>query len=164
MPENKLYGAKNTAEALIPLLQLSNAPRIVNVSSASGMLKNISNEWASGMLGDAESLNVERVDEVLKEFLKNFNEGSIKNKGWPSFASAYTVSKAGLNSYTRILAKKYQNFCINCVCPGFVKTDLNRKTGILSVEEGAAGIVRLALSTDGAPSGLFYVRGEVSNF
>ena len=33
------YGAKNTAEALIPLLQLSNSPRIVNVSSSVGKLE-----------------------------------------------------------------------------------------------------------------------------
>lgn len=33
------YGAKRTAEALIPLLQLSNSPRIVNVSSSMGQLK-----------------------------------------------------------------------------------------------------------------------------
>ncbi|MBA0629444.1 hypothetical protein Godav_024001, partial [Gossypium davidsonii] len=32
------YGAKRTAEALIPLLQLSNLPRIVNVSSSIVML------------------------------------------------------------------------------------------------------------------------------
>ena len=33
------YGAKRTAEALIPLLQLSNSPRIVNVSSIMGKLE-----------------------------------------------------------------------------------------------------------------------------
>ena len=31
--ETNYYGAKRTAEALIPLLQLSDSPRIVNVSS-----------------------------------------------------------------------------------------------------------------------------------
>jgi (+)-neomenthol dehydrogenase len=33
------YGAKRMAEALIPLLQLSDSPRIVNVSSSMGKLK-----------------------------------------------------------------------------------------------------------------------------
>lgn len=33
------YGAKRTAEALVPLLQLSDSPRIVNVSSLWGKLK-----------------------------------------------------------------------------------------------------------------------------
>lgn len=33
------YGAKETTEAFIPLLQLSNLPMIVNVSSEAGLLK-----------------------------------------------------------------------------------------------------------------------------
>lgn len=33
------YGTKRTTEALIPLLQLSDSPRIVNVSSGAGRLK-----------------------------------------------------------------------------------------------------------------------------
>ena len=33
------YGAKRTAEALIPLLQLTDSPRIVNVSSIMGKLE-----------------------------------------------------------------------------------------------------------------------------
>ncbi|XP_027348876.1 (+)-neomenthol dehydrogenase-like isoform X2 [Abrus precatorius] len=157
------YGAKQAAEAFLPLLQLSDSPRIVNVSSQAGLLKCIANGWAKGVLGDGENLTEERIDEVLKEFLKDFKEGLLENNGWPTILSAYRVSKAALNSYTRILAKKHPNMCINCMCPGFVKTDINRNTGILSVEEGAASVVRLALLPDGSPSGLFFIRGELSN-
>ncbi|KAG6666791.1 hypothetical protein CIPAW_01G056600 [Carya illinoinensis] len=158
------YGAKRMIEAFVPLLQLSNSPRIVNVSSSMGKLERIQNKWAEGILGDAENLTEEKVDEVLNEFLKDFKEGSLASKGWPTFLSAYVVSKAAMNAYTRILAKKYPSFCINCVCPGFVKTDMNRNTGILPVEEGASSPVRLALLPNGSPSGLFFVRKEVSSF
>ncbi|KAK7295029.1 hypothetical protein RJT34_17932 [Clitoria ternatea] len=158
------YGAKQTTEAFIPLLQLSNSPRIVNVSSIAGQLKNIANEWAKGVLGDGENLIEERIDEVLNEFLNDIKQGSLENKGWPTFLSAYIVSKAALNSYTRIIAKKHVNFCINCVCPGFVKTDINKHTGILAVDQGAASVVRLALLPNGSPSGLFFNRQELSNF
>ncbi|PON92025.1 Short-chain dehydrogenase/reductase [Trema orientale] len=157
------YGAKRTAEALTPLLQLSDSPRIVNVSSSMGKLENISNDWAKKVLShDAESLTENRIDEVLREFLKDFKEGLLESKGWPTFLSAYTVSKAALNAYTRVLAKKHPSFLINCVCPGFVKTDINFNTGILPVEEGAASLVRLALLPNDGPSGLFFVRSEVS--
>ncbi|KAK7394814.1 hypothetical protein VNO78_15353 [Psophocarpus tetragonolobus] len=158
------YGAKETTEAFLPLLQSSNSPRIVNVSSQAGLLKGIANELAKGVFDDDENLTEERIDEVLKEFIKDFKEGSLENKGWPSFLSAYMLSKAAMNSYTRILAKKHQNFCVNCVCPGFVKTDINRNTGILSVDHGAASVVRLALLPNGSPSGLFYSRHQLSNF
>ncbi|KAK9273131.1 hypothetical protein L1049_017938 [Liquidambar formosana] len=158
------YGAKRVTEALITLLQLSDRARIVNVSSSIGKLKNIPNEGVRGVFSDVESLTEERVDEVLNEFLKDLKEGSLQSKGWPAFLSAYTVSKVAMNAYTRILAKKYPSFCINCVCPGYVKTDINFNTGILTTEEGAESPVRLALLPDGGPSGLFFVRKELSPF
>ncbi|KAL0428908.1 UNVERIFIED_CONTAM: (+)-neomenthol dehydrogenase [Sesamum radiatum] len=74
------YGAKTTTEALLSLLQLSDSPRIVNVSSSMGKLKYIPNEWAKGVLNDAENLTEERIDQVLNEFLKDFKEGSLEAK------------------------------------------------------------------------------------
>ncbi|CAL2241611.1 unnamed protein product [Prunus armeniaca] len=158
------YGAKRTAEALIPLLQLSDSPRIVNVSSFMGKLNNIPSGWAKGVFTDAENLTEERLDEVLTELLKAFKEGSLESKGFPSSLSAYIVSKAALNAYTRILAKKYPTFRINSVCPGFVKTDINYNVGVLPVEEGAARVMKLALLPNDGPSGSFFVEYEVSDF
>ena len=128
------------------------------------LFQNINNEWAKAVLSDAESLTEERIDEVLDQFLKDFKEGLLEAKSWPHFLSAYTVSKAALNAYTKILARKYPTLCINCVCPGFVKTDINYNIGILTVEEGAESPVRLALLPDGGPSGQFFIEKEVSEF
>ncbi|BFG21904.1 hypothetical protein CerSpe_081780 [Prunus speciosa] len=158
------YGAKRTAEALIPLLQLSDSPRIVNVSSYLGKLMHIPSHWAKGVFTDAENLTEERIDDVLSELLKDFKEGSLESKGWPSPLSAYVVSKAALNAYTRILAKKYPTFRINSLCPGSVKTDINYNAGVLPVEEGAARVMKLALLPDDGPSGSFFVQYEVSDF
>ncbi|KAJ1408575.1 Short-chain dehydrogenase/reductase SDR [Sesbania bispinosa] len=158
------YGAKGMCEAFIPLLELSDSPRIVNVSSSMGKLEKIPNEWAKGVLSDVESLTEEKVDEVLNQFLKDFKEGLLETKGWPPFSSAYIVSKAAMSAYTRILAKKHPSFCINAVCPGYVKTELNYNTGHLSVDEGAESVVRLALLPNGGPSGLFFFRSEVAPF
>ncbi|KAF5464201.1 hypothetical protein F2P56_014295 [Juglans regia] len=155
------YGAKRMIEAFVPLLQLSNSPRIVNISSSNGTLKNVPNEWARGVLGDAERLTDERVDDVLGEYLKDFKEGRLESKGWPT---AYVVSKAAVSAYTRIVAKKYPSFRVNCVCPGYVKTEMNHNNGLLTVEEGAESPVRLALLPNDGPSGLFFVRNEVSTF
>ncbi|CDP11266.1 unnamed protein product [Coffea canephora] len=162
--QTNYYGAKRMIEAFLPLLYLSDSPRIVNVSSSMGKLKHIPSEWAKGVLNDSGNLTEERVDEVVNEFLKDFKEGSLKAKGWPPSISAYTVSKAAMNAYTRVLAKKHPKFRINCVCPGFVKTDVNFNTGHLTVEEGAESPVRLALLPDDGSSGLFFVRNEVSSF
>ncbi|CAL5397878.1 unnamed protein product [Camellia sinensis] len=162
--QTNYYGTKGMIEALIPLLQLSDSPRIVNVSSGMGRLELIPSEWAKGVLNDVESLTEERVEEVLNEFLKDFKEGALETKGWPTFWSAYTVSKAAINAYTRILAKKYPTFCINCICPGWVKTDINNNLGKKTIEQGAQCPVKLALLPDDGPSGLFFINNEPASF
>ncbi|XP_019180580.1 PREDICTED: (+)-neomenthol dehydrogenase-like isoform X2 [Ipomoea nil] len=162
------HGTKRMVQAFLPLLQLSHSPRTVNVSSTQGNLKLLSkNEMARKILSNGESLTEERVDEVVKEFLKNYKEGPTiaQAKGWPRYASAYKVSKAAVNAYTRILAQKYpNNFRINCVSPGHVKTDMTVNVGMLTPEEGAENIVKLALLPDDGPSGFFFCQKNVMAF
>ncbi|XP_059461431.1 salutaridine reductase-like [Corylus avellana] len=158
------YGIKLVSKELIPLLQLSNSARIINVSSSFGQLKHIPNENARKELGDVHGLTEEKVDKVVEGFLEDVKENLIQVKGWPTNFSAYVVSKAAVNAFARVLAKKYPNIAINSVCPGYVKTDLNHNTGVLTVEEGAKSPVMLALMPEGGPSGLFFDRNEVSTF
>lgn len=93
-----------------------------------------------------------------------YKEGSLESKNWPPVLSGYTMSKTALNSYTRMLAKKFPRFRINCLCPGFVKTDINHYVGFLTIDEGAECPARLALLPDNGPSGLFFLREEVLSF
>ncbi|XP_051137012.1 (+)-neomenthol dehydrogenase-like isoform X2 [Andrographis paniculata] len=158
------YGTKRTTETLLPLLRLSDSPRIVNVSSTMGKLGGIHNKWAKGVLGDMDNLTEEGIDEVLNEFLKDFKEGSDGAKGWPTYWGPYCVSKAAVTAYTRLLAKKNPGMLINAVCPGWVRTDLSGGSGTLKPEEGARSAVRLALLPDDGPSGLFFDRMQVSSF
>ncbi|XP_057728373.1 (+)-neomenthol dehydrogenase-like isoform X2 [Arachis stenosperma] len=146
------------------LRRLSTSPRIVNVSSAMGVLKHIPNEWARGLFEDIDNLTNQKLGDVLREFLKDYKKGSLESKNWPIVVSGYTMSKAALNAYTRMLAKKFPNFRVNCVCPGFVKTDLNENTGFMSIDEGAESPVRLALLPDDSPSGQFYSVDEIIPF
>ena len=102
------------------------------------------------------------LDEVLNEYLKDFiKAGAHGAKGWPL---ACAISKASLNAYTRILAKKLPSFKVICVYPGFVKTDMSHNIGLLTPEEGAESPVRLALLPDDGPSSLFFGQKEVSSF
>ncbi|KAM5555204.1 hypothetical protein ABKV19_023214 [Rosa sericea] len=88
----------------------------------------------------------------------------LGTKGWPPFQSAYTLSKASLNAYTRIVAKKYPNFCANCICPGFVSTDMTFNAGILTIDEAAENVLRITVFSNGNPSGLFFTSQQVSPF
>ncbi|KAF5734300.1 (+)-neomenthol dehydrogenase [Tripterygium wilfordii] len=163
--ETNYYGAKRMVEALIPLLRLSDSPRIVNVSSIGGQLQYMTNKWALEIFRDIENLTEERVEDVLREFLKDFENGVIEINGWPVRPSAAKISKAALNAYTRILANNYPtNFCINCVCPGPVKTDRSLHPVNRTIEEGAQGPVKLALLPNGGPSGLFFTEKGLSTF
>ncbi|KAK7815440.1 (+)-neomenthol dehydrogenase [Quercus suber] len=70
-----------------------------------GLDEFISNENARKKLEDVDGLTEEKVDEVVEGFLEDVKENSIEVKGWPINFSAYFVSKAALNAYTRVLAK-----------------------------------------------------------
>ncbi|KAF6171678.1 hypothetical protein GIB67_035913 [Kingdonia uniflora] len=158
------YGTKGVTEVLLPFLQLSNSARIVNVSSRYGSLTYISNKMVKAQLTNADSLTEEQLDDVFKCYLKDFKKDKLESNGWPITASAYTVSKVLVNAYTRILARKFPKFRINCVHPGYVKTDINRNMGVLTPEEGTRGPVMLALLPDDAPSGSYFHQMEISSF
>ena len=66
--------------------------------------------------------------------------GAIESDG--AACPAYRVSKAALNSHTRMLAMELQGsgILVNAVCPGWVATDMGGHGG-RPVAEGAAGIV-----------------------
>lgn len=46
--------------------------------------------------------------------------------GWGGPGRAYSVSKALINAFTRVLARQEeaQGVVINCCCPGWVSTDM----------------------------------------
>ncbi|KAK8574344.1 hypothetical protein V6N13_016144 [Hibiscus sabdariffa] len=153
------YKLNQIAEALIPLLQLSDLPRIVNVSSSVVCVKPNGGDRLKEIC-DVRLTTEEKLSEIISEYLRDFKEGTHLINGWPTLLSAYTVSKVALNAYTRILANKHPEFCINCVCPGYAKTDINYNSGTITTEEGAEIPVKLALLPKDGPSGLFFVKGE----
>lgn len=79
--------------------------------------------------------------------------------------AAYGPSKTALNAYTVMLAVelKNTNFKVNCVCPGFTKTDFNNHMGHKKVEDAANVIVRYAtLDKYGATGKFFNAEGELA--
>ncbi|WCJ43541.1 NAD(P)-binding Rossmann-fold superfamily protein [Euphorbia peplus] len=158
------YGAKRMIETLIPLLRLSESPSIVNISSSLGKLENVTHAWAKEVLSNVEKLSVEKIDEVLSQYLNDFKEGALESKGWPAYSSAYILSKAALNAYTRIQAKKLQNIRINCACPGHVNTDFTLNSGSRTIKEGAECPVTIALLPKEGPSGGFFAENKETSF
>jgi NAD(P)-dependent dehydrogenase (short-subunit alcohol dehydrogenase family) len=75
---------------------------------------------------------------------------------------AYPASKATVNMITVQYAKAFPAMRINAVEPGYTATDLNRRTGTQTVEEGAEIIVRMAqVGPDGPTGGYFDAEGPL---
>jgi NAD(P)-dependent dehydrogenase (short-subunit alcohol dehydrogenase family) len=95
--------------------------------------------------------------------------GSLEMNSDPKWGFAdfkligYCASKAALNMLTVQLAYELRDtgIKVNAVSPGYVATDMNQNKGKLTVEEGAAEPVRLALLPADGPTGGFFGEGGV---
>jgi len=122
-----------------------------------------------------------QVSQAFMELLKKSDEprivnvttelSSLTNHSNPDWKfsqfkpAAYGPSKIALNAYTVMLAAELKDtvFKVNCVCPGFTKTDFNNHQGTKTVEQGAKAIVKYStLDKDGATGKFFNEDGEIA--
>ena len=88
----------------------------------------------------------------------NVSSGAGQLATMSSYAPAYSMSKAALNAFTRILAATYRSSGVlaNVVDPGWVRTDMGGRSAPRSPQQGADTIVWLATLPDGGPTGKFF--------
>lgn len=93
----------------------------------------------------------------------NVSSGAGSLHYMTSGSPAYSVSKAALNAFSRILAADLHGtgILVNSVDPGWVATDMGGRGG-RPIEEGAKGIVWAATLPDNGPSGGFFFDGKPS--
>ncbi|KAM7525754.1 hypothetical protein LguiA_015656 [Lonicera macranthoides] len=78
----------------------------------------IHNKRVKAELENVENLTEEKIDEILQWFLRDLKGNKLKGNGWPITISAYKVSKAAINAYTRVIARRFSNIIVNCEHPG----------------------------------------------
>ncbi|XP_044450376.1 short-chain dehydrogenase/reductase 2b isoform X3 [Triticum aestivum] len=160
------HGNKTVTEALLPLLRSSSDGRIVNVTSAWGLLRYFSGDELRRELDDVANLTTQRLDEMSGLFLEDLGtgNGALERRGWPAdpVYAAYMASKALVCAYTRVIAREEgAALRVNCVHPGYVVTGMNDYTGILTAAEGAAAAVVVALAEKGGVTGAYFDRTEL---
>ncbi|KAF3790213.1 Short-chain dehydrogenase/reductase 2b [Nymphaea thermarum] len=163
--DTNYYGTVKLTKALLPFLRLSpHKARIVMVSSIAGLLCYIRDEGLRKQLSETEGLTEQKIDGVLNLFLEDLKSEKAREK-WPLKMPAYSISKASLNAYARLLALQLNGVAyVNSVHPGTVKTNLTDCTGELSPIEGAENVVRVALFPVDGPSGHNFMEREDSEF
>ncbi|KAK1987773.1 carbonyl reductase [Colletotrichum cereale] len=147
------YGTLEATRAWIPVLKPEG--RIVNVASVSGALSSYSPEIKQRFL-DAQS--VPKVTKLMEEFTAAVEKGTHEEDGWPS--AAYAVSKAGEIGMTRAVSKELQEkgskLLVNSCHPGYVSTDMTKKRGTKTPDQGAQTPVHLAIADIGGTTGEYW--------
>ncbi|MFW6598982.1 SDR family NAD(P)-dependent oxidoreductase [Propionibacteriaceae bacterium Y2011] len=130
--ETNVFGVITMTNAMLPLLQRSPAPRVVNVASHAASL----------------TLNSDP-DGPLSALVPS-----------AAYSPSKTALTALTVQYANELRK--DGILVNAVAPGYVATDSNNHSGFLTVAQGAAILVRLAtLGADGPTAGFFAEEGPV---
>jgi len=135
---------------IFPLLR--KGARVSNVSSSFGHLSQIPGEELRKQLS-ADDLIEDKLSELLTTFVKQANDGTHVEAGWPN--STYKVSKVGLSALTRIQQRYFDknrpgdDILVNHCHPGYVDTDMSSHKGTLSIEQGAVAPTYLALLPPG---------------
>jgi len=154
------YGTRNACQAFLPLIK--EGGRLVNVSSMASKLHTLkSRELEQEFRSD--SLTVSGIDDLMKRFQTDVDNGDWTAKGWPT--AGYSVSKMGVTALTKALARDYKGkVLINACCPGWVKTDMAGPNAPRTTEQGAQTPVHLAINDIGNITGEFWEDCKVSSW
>ncbi|XP_050669606.1 carbonyl reductase [NADPH] 3-like [Leptidea sinapis] len=150
------YGLINVQEFIFPILN-SNA-RVINVSSSCGIISNLTDcYWIEQLTKD--DMKLDDINDFIKWYLESVQNESIQEEDHfiETTAVAYRVSKIAITALTVLQQKEVgRGISVNCIHPGYVKTDLTKRTGYMTADDAAIAPVFLALDIDQSVKGKFF--------
>uniref|UniRef100_A0A7R9VBI9 Uncharacterized protein n=1 Tax=Pseudictyota dubia TaxID=2749911 RepID=A0A7R9VBI9_9STRA len=149
-------------EKLLPLIRRGTDPRIVNVASSSGALRQI----RSADLRDrfaSPSLTMSDLKGLVDQFETDVLAGVHAKKGWGN--SNYGMSKLALIAATKIWAREEakNGVTVNCIDPGYCATDMSSHRGPRHPADGAKNAV-LAATMENPPTGEYFSDMKVARW
>ncbi len=149
-------GATAIVDALAP--RLDRGSRVVLVSSAMGELSGLPRAIRDRFDPPRDRAAIRA---ALDEFHAQVVAGTHAKAGWPS--SAYRISKAALNAWTRLAAAELapRGILVNAACPGWVRTRMGGQGAPRAIEEGGASLVWAAMLPPDGPTGGFFRDGAL---
>nr|XP_021185231.2 carbonyl reductase [NADPH] 3 [Helicoverpa armigera] len=145
------FSLVSTCEILFPILK--NGARVVNVSSSAGHLSRIPSQVLKDRLSD-EKLTIPELSKLMQDYIDAVKRGSYAEE-WGK--SSYVVSKVGVSALTNIQQRLVndRDIKVNSVHPGYVDTDMTSHQGPLTIDEGAAAPLYLALDAPDSVRGKY---------
>jgi len=128
--DTNVFGVVRMVHEMLPLLQASKQPRIVNIASTSASLTLASDPTT--MFGREDTIVAYASSKAAVTMLT------------VQYANAFRRSEA------------HAHIKINTATPGYIATDLNNFSGSRTVEEGSRVVIHLATLPDDGPSGGFF--------
>ncbi|XP_023942996.2 carbonyl reductase [NADPH] 3-like [Bicyclus anynana] len=149
------YSILNTQKYMFPILK--NNARVINISSDCGHISNLRNTYWINRL-TKEDIKQEDVDAFVDWFLNSVKNGTLNKDDFEEpFVIPYKISKIAVCALTRAQQREVgRGISVNSLHPGFVKTDMTKSGGDLTIDQASDAPVYLALDIDQSVKGKLF--------
>ena len=152
-------GTVDFTERMLPLVRKGSDPRIVNVSSMSGKLSQVSEPLQKRF--SSPELTMDELHKLINQFESDVQGGVHRKNGWSN--TNYGMSKLGVTAATKIWARQEPSVKVMCCCPGYCSTSMSSYRGSRPPGEGARNAV-IPATMDNPPTGAFFSNFNVAKW
>ncbi|XP_052742325.1 carbonyl reductase [NADPH] 1-like [Bicyclus anynana] len=140
---------------MFPILK-DNA-RVIHISSDCGHISNLKNTYWIERL-TKEDIKQEDIDAFVDWFVDSVRNGTLNEADFQEMPLlSYRISKISLCALTRVQQKEAgRGISVNSLHPGFVKTDMTKTAGFITIEDASQAPVYLALDVDQSVKGRYF--------